>query len=152
MTLEASVSDMQRSPMTDFVYLSKFWSISLPCKFSSLIGPRKAIDFQLVQIFSCKWASSLQVCICAKLLQSCPTLCNPMGCSSPGFSVHGILQARMLECVVMPSARASSQPRDQTYIFYISCIGKQVLYQEHYLESPSSLHIKVETGNCLIAL
>ena len=44
----------------------------------------------------------------AKLLQSCPNLCNPMGCSPPGFSVHGILQARILEWVVMPSSRGSS--------------------------------------------
>ena len=39
----------------------------------------------------------------AKSLQSCPTLCNPMDCSLPSFSVHGILQARILEWVVMPS-------------------------------------------------
>ena len=35
----------------------------------------------------------------AKLLQSCPTLCDPVDCSLPGFSVHGILQARILEWV-----------------------------------------------------
>ena len=34
----------------------------------------------------------------AKFLQSCPTPCDPMHCSPPGFSVHGILQARILEC------------------------------------------------------
>ena len=34
-------------------------------------------------------------CVCAKSLQSCPTLCNPMDCSLPGSSVHGILQARI---------------------------------------------------------
>ena len=37
----------------------------------------------------------------AKSLQSCPTLCNPMDCSLPGFSIHGILQARTLECVAI---------------------------------------------------
>ena len=37
--------------------------------------------------------------------QSCPTLCNPMNCSPPGSSVHGILQARILEWVAMPSSR-----------------------------------------------
>ena len=36
-------------------------------------------------------------CACAKSLQLCPTLCNPMGFSPPGSSVHGISQARMLE-------------------------------------------------------
>ena len=44
--------------------------------------------------------------------QSCPTLSNPKDCSPPGSPVHGILQARILECVVMPSPRGSSQPRD----------------------------------------
>ena len=39
---------------------------------------------------------NLTTCMRAKLLQSCPTLCDPMGCSLPGSSVHGILQARIL--------------------------------------------------------
>ena len=41
-------------------------------------------------------------------------LCDPMDCSPPGFSVHGILQARILEWVAMPSSTGSSQPRDLT--------------------------------------
>ena len=60
--------------------------------------------------------------------QSCPTLCNPMDCSPSGFSVHGILQARILKWVAMPSFRGSSRPRDRTCISYVSCIGRQVLY------------------------
>ena len=44
----------------------------------------------------------------AKSLQSCPTLCDPMDCSLPGFSVHGILQARTLEWVAISSSRRSS--------------------------------------------
>ena len=55
-------------------------------------------------------------CMCAKSLQSCPTLCDPLDCSPPRSSVHGILQARILEWVTMPSSRGSSQPRDQTHI------------------------------------
>ena len=47
-----------------------------------------------------------------KLLQSCPTMCNPMDCSLPGSSIHGILQARILKWVAMPSSRGSSLPRD----------------------------------------
>ena len=50
------------------------------------------------------------------LAQSCPTLCDPMDGSLPGSSVHGILQARILEWVVMPSSRGSSQPRDRTQV------------------------------------
>ena len=47
-----------------------------------------------------------------KLLQLCPALCDPMNCSLPGSSVHGILQARILEWVAIPSFRGYSQPRD----------------------------------------
>ena len=43
--------------------------------------------------------------------QLCPTLCDPMDCSPPGFSVHGILQAGIQECVAIPFSRGSSQPR-----------------------------------------
>ena len=43
--------------------------------------------------------------MCAKLLQSCPTLCNPTDCSLPGSSVHGISQARILEWVAMVYSR-----------------------------------------------
>ena len=53
------------------------------------------------------WPFPLSIiwCIRAKSLQSCWTLCDPMGCNLPGSSVHGILQARILEWVVMPSSR-----------------------------------------------
>ena len=44
------------------------------------------------------------------------TLCNPIDCRPPGSSVHGILQARILEWVAMPSSRMSSQPGDQTHV------------------------------------
>ena len=54
--------------------------------------------------------------LCADWLQLCPTLCDPMDCSPPGFSVCGIIQARILEWIATPSSRGSSQPRDQTHI------------------------------------
>ena len=52
-----------------------------------------------------------QCCMCAKLLQSSPTLCDPTDCSLPG-SVHGILHIRILEWVAISSSRGSSQPRN----------------------------------------
>ena len=67
-------------------------------------------------------------CLCAKLLQSHLTLCDPMDCSPPGFYVHGILQARILEWVAMLSSRGSSWLRGWTHVSHISCIGKWVLY------------------------
>ena len=64
----------------------------------------------------------------AKSLQSCPTLCDPVDYSLPGFSVHGTLQARIVEWVAMPSSRGSSQPRDQTQVSYISYIDRWVFF------------------------
>ena len=55
----------------------------------------------------------------------CLTLCDPMDCSPPASSVHGILQARILEWVAMPFSRGSSWPRDWTHVFRI---GSWVLY------------------------
>ena len=48
--------------------------------------------------------------------QSCLTLCDPMDCSLPGSSVHGFLQARILEWVAIPFSRRSSQLRDQIWV------------------------------------
>ena len=56
------------------------------------------------------------LCVPAKLLQSCPSLCDPVDCSLPGSSVRGILQAGILEWVAMPFSRGSSQPRNQTRV------------------------------------
>ena len=76
-------------------------------------------------------ASQLQaVLCCAKSLQSCPTLCDPMDCSLPGSFVHGILQARILEWVAMPSSRGSFWPRDWTCSSCASCIAGGFLTAE----------------------
>ena len=72
-------------------------------------------------------------CEHAKLLQSCLTFCNPMGCSPSCSSVHGILQARILGWVAVPSSMGSSWPRDRTWVFYVSCIGRWVLHHWHHL-------------------
>ena len=53
------------------------------------------------------------VCARAKSLPSCLTLCDPVECSPPGFSVHGILQAKILERVAMASSRGASRLRDR---------------------------------------
>ena len=62
---------------------------------------------------------SVCACLCAELLQLCLTLCDFMDCSLPDFSVHGILQTRILEWVTMPSSRRSSWLRDLNHISYI---------------------------------
>ena len=52
----------------------------------------------------------------SEVAQSCPTLCDPVGCSLPGFSIHGIFQARILEWITMSFSRGSSWPRDWTQV------------------------------------
>ena len=64
-----------------------------------------------------------KACVYAQLLQSCLTLCDPMNCSLPGFSGHGILQARILEWVAISYSKRSSWPRDQTCVSCVSCIA-----------------------------
>ena len=80
-------------------------------------------------------------CVCPLLIQSCPTVCEPMDGSPPGSSVHGILQAKILEWVAMPSSRGSSRPRDRTCTSYVSCIGRQVLYHLCHLGSPRPISL-----------
>ena len=58
-------------------------------------------------------------CCCCLVAKSCPMLYDPMDCSLPSSSVHGILQARILEWVAIPSSRGYSQPRNWTCL---SCI------------------------------
>ena len=55
-----------------------------------------------------------------KHIQSMGSLCDPMDCSLPGSSVHGILQAIVLEWIAISFSRGSSQPRDQTRVFCIA--------------------------------
>ena len=64
----------------------------------------------------------------AKSLQSCPTLCDPMDCSLPGSSVHGIFQTRILEWVAVPSSKGSFRPRDRICVSAISCLGRRLLF------------------------
>ena len=66
--------------------------------------------------------------------QSCPTLCDPMDCSPPGSSVHGILQARILEWGAISFSRGSSQPRESKPGL-LPC--RHVLYWLNYKQSPS---------------
>ena len=56
----------------------------------------------------------------SEVSQSCPTLCDPVDCSPPSSSVHGILQARVLEWVAISFSRGSSRPRDWTQVSRIA--------------------------------
>ena len=69
------------------------------------------------------------VCLCIHVC-ALPrlTLYDPMDCSPPGSSVHGILQARILEWVAISSSRGSFWPRDWTHVSCVSCDGRWLLY------------------------
>ena len=64
-------------------------------------------------------SSSFHTLKWSEVAQSCPTLCDPMDCSLPGPSLHGILHVRVLEWVAISFSRGSSPPRDRTQV---SCI------------------------------
>ena len=77
--------------------------------------------------------SPLELCACMLNHQSYLTHCNPMDCSLPGPSVHGIIQARLLEWVAIFSTRGSSWPKGWTCV---SCISRQILYHSATKEVP----------------
>ena len=88
-------------------------------RFLSLVGYYKIVNmvsYATQYVYMCSVAS-----VVSKPLR-------PSDCSPPESSVHGILQARILEWVAMPSSRGYSQHRDQTHVSYVSCICRQVLY------------------------
>ena len=76
--------------------------------------------------------------------QSCPTLCDPMDCGPPDFSVHGISQARTLGYFAISSSSGSSWSRDWTFDSCISCIGKRIIYHWVTREATSPFFIKTQ--------
>ena len=79
----------------------------------------------LIFIFHNWLFASCFVGCCCLVTKSCLTLCDPIDCSPPGSTVHGIFQARILQWVAISFSRGSSRPRDPTYM---SCIGMWILY------------------------
>ena len=105
------------------------------------------LNLRFFRLLYCQWilycwttmeAPKGGLCLCAKSLQLCLTLCDPTDCRPPGspgkntgegchaLQGHGVLQARILKWVAMPSSRGSSWPRDETGVSPVSCIGSGV--------------------------
>ena len=82
--------------------------------------------------------------------QLCLTLCDPMDSSPAGSSVPGILQARILEWVAMPSSRGPSWPRDWNWVFYVSCIGRQIIYHWCHLDGRSQMQCQIPSQDYLL--
>ena len=96
-----------------------------------------------------KRSTLVKVKVKAKGAQSCPSLCDPIDCP-PATSVHGILQARILEWVAIPFSRGSSQLRDRTWA-YMNC--RQILYSlSHQGSTRKCLSISYNISSALISL
>ena len=99
----------------------------------------------ILDVFSSKHISQLSYkylssCVlsrfnCVQLFVTPWTVCSP-----PSSPVHGILQARVLEWVAVPSSRGSSQPSGQTHVSYVSCISNNTPLMRWWL---------LDTGNCI---
>ena len=125
----ASGSDgMGRSAREDGVFLSYPWAWQISSgqrwetwkwkennrKTSTFSYERRTEETNVISLFNktsdCCYLIFHGMCMGAKSLQSYPTLFDPMDCSPSGSSVHGILQARILAWVALPSSRGSSDP------------------------------------------
>ena len=108
----------------------------LPCMYQEVWHPHSTSSPSPAQVYSAGHS-----CLSINrysVSQLYPIRCEPMDCSSPVSSVHGILQARTLEWVAISSCRGSSGCRDQTCL--LSC--KQILYPLSHLGSPNTSHLK----------
>ena len=83
--------------------------------------------------------------------QLCLILCDSMDCSPPGSSIHGILQARILELAATSYSKEFSQPKNQTHIACVFCNGRQILEQPGHLWNPefSSVQLSSFAQLCL---
>ena len=125
----------QRCCTPDFVVPfihSKQSRVSIVLKGSRIL---RIVDEHWLQFEVTSWS---------EVAQSCPTLCNPMDCSLPDSSVHGIFQARTLEWIAMSFSRGSSQPRNQTQV---SCIiGRRFYHLSHQGITNSNLKSPAEVS------
>ena len=79
------------------------------------IKSRNSMDLKEAKDIKKRWQEYTE----REVAQSCPTLSDPMDCSLPGSSVHGIFQAIVLEWIAISFSKESSQPRDQTWVSHI---------------------------------
>ena len=97
------------------------------------------------------FCSTAVIRLCALVAQACLTLCDPMDCNPPGFSVRGILQAKIQEWVAKPSSRESSWPRDQTQISSIASGLLTIWVTRQAFVIQLNLHIKHTLFHCSLS-
>ena len=116
---EASQKILKQFDKNNFMYVdsnNKNWGLNFVC-----------LNFFFLVIFCC----------CCLVAKSCPTVCNPMDCSPPGSSIHGISQTRILEWIVISFSRGSFQSRDWTQV---SCIAGRFFTSWATEWSPASFY------------
>ena len=123
--ITTSVSSKTTSPQIQLLCISTITNFHLEIQFSVRI-----LSCLVKQIFNC----------CILVIKLCATICDPMDYRPPGSSVHGVLLARILEWVAIYYSRGSSQPRDQTHVSQVSCVGRWVLY--HWVTEEACADIK----------
>ena len=89
------------------------WATSHILSQSDFLRLSTYLDLHDPQLVFSKYALAWPCAVIFLVAQLCPTLCDPMDCSLPGFSVHGIFQARILKWVAISFSRGSSRPRGQ---------------------------------------
>ena len=127
-----------------YLYLIPVWLFWGPSFVTCFAWPFYLLIYLLFLFFCWSWF----ICLSVLVVQLCPTLCNPIDCRLR-VSVHGILQARILEWIAIPFSRGSSQPRDH---IRVSCIGRQILYhwatREAYYNSAKMIsHAVISLGS-----
>ena len=107
--------------LLEFKVLHKWWCVYHT--YSHVLYIYYITTYTMIYIY-------IYILSCWLCAQSCLTLCNPMDCSLPGSSIHGIFQARILEWVAISFCRGSTRPKDRTHLSCVSCLDRQILY--HY--------------------
>ena len=116
-----------------FKFIYSFWCINHPSFVQQepiQVGPEPFWWSLIASLLSrmtryCRFIFHISwVCVLSRV----QLFVTPWTVAPPGYSVHGVFQARILEWVAISSSRESSHPRNQTCISFISCIGRQILY------------------------
>ena len=146
-SLKASISlgllSIPRDTLPNSLWVFLF--LIFKCIYWSIVDLQCCLSFRYSKMIQLYMYIYMQYAVA----QSCPTLCNLMDCSPPGFSVRGISQARVLEWVAIFSSREFLWPRDQTHISCISCIGRRILYHWATWEA---IYIHMYIGTCIYLL
>ena len=125
--------NMRKSPHTHTLPSTSMTQRNVSNTFCQQLGPNSHLTLSLLENRAIHQLLS-PFCECLKwvseVAQLCPTVCDPMDCSLPGSSVHGILQARILEWVTISFSRGSSSwPRDRTRLHAMISLTILILAQ-----------------------